>query len=34
VSAGLAGGDAVDVEGGLVEEFEEMLVAAVGVAEG
>src|SRR5258708_5788756 len=34
VSAGLAGGDAVDVEGRLVEEFEEMLVAAVGVAEG
>ncbi len=34
MGAGLAGGDAVDVERGLVEEFEEMLAAAVGVAEG
>ena len=31
--AGLAGGDAVDVERRLVDEFEEVFVAAVGVAE-
>ena len=34
VGAGLAGGDAVDVEGGQVEEFEEMFAGAFGVAEG
>ena len=34
VGSGLAGRDAVDVEGRQVEEFEEVLAAAVGVAEG
>ena len=33
-AAGLAGGDAVDVEGRQVEEFEEMFAGAVGAAEG
>ena len=33
VGSGLAGGDAVDVERGFVEEFEEMFASAVGVAE-
>jgi len=33
VRAGLTGGDAVDVEGRFVEEFEEMFACTVGVAE-